>query len=68
MKNIRAFKGKDLYAVVDKNGLLIHRDGGSVSIFWDKKTAEFLAYEWAEPSEKLRVIKIKVTTPTPKKD
>ena len=58
---IRAFKGKDLYAVIDKNGFLIHRDGGSVSVFWEKKVAEFLAYEWALPEEILEVIKIKIT-------
>ena len=59
-KLIRAFKGKDLYAVVDKEGFLVHREGGSVSIFWDKGTAEFLAYELATPDEHLEVVKIKV--------
>lgn len=60
MKYIRAFKGKELWAVIDKKGFLVHR-AGTVSIFHDKKMAEFLAYEWSEPEEGLEVIKVKVT-------
>jgi len=60
MKKLRAFKKKDLYAVIDKDGFLIHREAGSVSIFHDKKIAEFLAYEWAKPEAELEAIKVKV--------
>lgn len=59
-REIKVCKNKTLFAVVDKNGFLLHRKGGSVSIFYKKETAEFLAYEWADAKEELEVIKVRV--------
>lgn len=58
MKKI--IKGK-YWAVVDKNNDLLHRHkGGSISVFNDKDTAEFLAYDWANPKEQLEVKKVEI--------
>lgn len=52
---------KKFYAVVDKNGDVIHRNlGQQVSVFHRKSLAEFLAYEWAEEGQGLRVIEVNI--------
>lgn len=56
------------WAVVDQDGHLLQRKaGGTYSVFFSKSTAEFLAYEWAEPSEGLEVTPVLITFLTNKR-
>lgn len=55
-------KKKTFWAVIT-NGELIYREAsGQMSVFKDKKLAEFLAYDWIDPSEKPQVVKVRVET------
>ena len=52
-------KKKKYWAVIDKNGDLLHREvSGQMSVFKERNIADFLAEEWADPKEGLGVIQV----------
>lgn len=53
-------KKKTFWAVMQGGELLYRASSGQMSIFKDKSLADFLAYDWADPDERLTVVKIKI--------
>ena len=52
---------KRFWAVIDKNGDVLHRNiGQQISVFYRKSLAEFLAYEWAKEEEGLKVVEVEI--------
>lgn len=54
-------KNNTFWAVIQKGELLYREKTGQMSVFKDRKLADFLADDWADPSENLKVVKVKIT-------